>query len=269
MWAGVAKLATEREPVGVTAHRGHSRAAPENTLSAVRKAIESRADYAEIDALLTSDGVVMLLHDRDLKRVSGDPRRLSDVTFDEVRKLDVGTWFDPSFFGERVPTLREVIELARGRIKLNIEMKFYGPGRELAREVALLVREMRFEDECVVTSFNYDSLVEAKRYDPKLRTGLIVAQAIGDVSRLEVEVLSVRADWLSDPLLREAHRRGREVHVWTVKDANQMVGLMKRGVDNVITDDPDEMIRVRDEWLALGGVERLLLASRLMLSVEP
>jgi glycerophosphoryl diester phosphodiesterase len=89
------------------------------------------------------------------------------------------------------------------------------------------------------------------------------------VSRLEVEALSVRADFLSDDLLRAAHRRGREVHVWTVNDARRMTRLMKRGVDNIITDDPDLLIRVRGEWVAQTGPERLVLASRLLLGLDP
>ena len=116
IWISLARFSAERLPLEVTAHRGHARAAPENTLSAVRKAIESGADYAEIDVLQTSDGVVILMHDRDLKRVSGDTRRVSDLTFEQMRKLDVGSWFGPAFKGERVPTLQEVFDLARGKI---------------------------------------------------------------------------------------------------------------------------------------------------------
>ena len=86
---------------------------------------------------------------------------------------------------------------------------------------------------------------------------------------MEVEALSVRADWLSDGVLRAAHRRGQEVHVWTVNDAPQMSRLMKRGVDNVITDDPDLAIRVRDDWSNVTGSQRLLLASRLLLGLDP
>src|SRR5262249_23806418 len=131
--------------VQVTAHRGHSRAAPENTLSAIRKAIASGADYAEVDVQQTADGVVVLLHDSDLKRWAGDPRRVGELPFDEVRKLDVGNWFGPAFVGERVPTLAEVIGLYRGRIKLNVELKVYGPDQRLALEVARLLREHDFE----------------------------------------------------------------------------------------------------------------------------
>src|SRR5262249_17547988 len=107
------------------------------------------------------------------------------------------------------------------------------------------------------------------RHNPRLRTGLIVAHALGDVSRVEVDALSVRADFLSAELLRAARRRGREVHVWTVNDPGEMTRLMKRGVDNLLTSDPDLAIRVRDDWASLTGAERLVLASRLLLGLDP
>jgi glycerophosphoryl diester phosphodiesterase len=269
LWFTLARYVAQGPPVQVTAHRGHARAAPENTLSAVRKAIESKADYAEVDVQRTADGVVVLLHDRDLKRVAGDPRRLADLPYKTVRRLDVGSWFDPAFAGERVPTLAKVIDRARGRIKLNIELKFFGPDRRLVRDVARILHEKGFESDCLVTSFNYDALQELKRHNPRVRTGLIVAHALGDVSRLNVEVLSVRADSLSKRMLRRAHRSGREVHVWTVNDARRMGRLIKRGVDNIITSDPDLGVRVRDEWASLTGTERLVLTSRLLLGLDP
>jgi glycerophosphoryl diester phosphodiesterase len=269
LWLDLSRYVRARPLVQVTAHRGHSRAAPENTLRAVHKAIESGADYAEIDVQRTADGVAVLLHDSDLKRVAGVSRRLEEMSYDELRKLDVGSWFGPAFASERAPTLKEVIKLSRGRIKLNIELKFFGPDRRLAQEVARLVREQDFELDCLVTSLNYDALLEVKRHNPRLRTGLIVAHALGDVSRLETEVLSVRADFLSDELLRSAHRRGMEIHVWTVNDASQMVRLMKRGVDNLLTSDPDVAIRMRNQWDRVTGTERLLLASRLLLGLGP
>jgi glycerophosphoryl diester phosphodiesterase len=269
VWTNLSRLLADRPPVQITAHRGHSLAAPENTLRAVDKAIESGADYAEVDVQRTADGFVVLLHDSDLKRVAGLARGVEELPYEEVRKLDVGSWFGPEFAGVYVPTLAEVIDRARGRIKLNIEMKFFGPDRELARDVARLIREKEFENDCIVTSFNYDALQEAKRINADLRTGLIVAFALGDLNRLEIDLLSVRADWLSDELLRGAHRRGKEVHVWTVNDAGQMARLIKRGVDNIITDDPDLGIRVRDEWTDLTGTERLVLSSRLLLGLDP
>jgi glycerophosphoryl diester phosphodiesterase len=269
VWTNLSRSLAEFRLVQVTAHRGHARAAPENTLSAMRKAIESGADYAEMDVQLTADGKVVLLHDRDLKRVAGDSRRLDELSYDEVRQLDVGSWFDAAFASERVPTLTEVICLCRGKIRLNIELKFFGPDRRLAQEVAAIVHEQTCESDCLVTSLNYEALLEVKRRNPGLRTGLIVAHALGDVSRQEVDALSVRADFLSDELLRAAHRSGKEVHAWTVNEPRQMTRLMKRGVDNIITSDPDLAILVRSEWASLTGPERLVLASRVLLGLDP
>jgi hypothetical protein len=107
------------------------------------------------------------------------------------------------------------------------------------------------------------------RHSPRLRKGLIVAYALADVSRLEVEVLSVQAAWLTDHLLRAAHRLGQEVQVWTVNDARQMAQLIKRGVDNIITSDPNLAIRTRDERADPMGTGRLVLASRLVLGLDP
>jgi glycerophosphoryl diester phosphodiesterase len=269
LWASLSRYVTERPPVQVTAHRGHARAAPENTLSAMRKAIDSGADYAEMDVQLTADGKVVLLHDRDLKRVAGLSQRLDELSYAEVRRLDVGSWFDEAFADERIPTLAEVINLCRGKIRLNIELKFFGDDRRLVSKVADIIHDQDFESECLVTSLSYDALQEAKRHNSHLRTGLTVAHALGDISRLEVDALSVRADFLTDDMLRDAHRLGREVHVWTVNDERLMTRLIMRGVDNIITSDPDLAIQVRDEWESLTGPERLVLASRLLLGLNP
>jgi len=269
LWITLSRYPVDLPLVKVTAHRGHARAAPENTLSAMRKAIESGADYAEMDVQLTSDDKIVLLHDRDFKRVAGDSRRLDELPYGEVRQLDVGRWFDPAFSGERVPTLAEVVDLCRGKIRLNIELKFFGPDRGLTQAVADFIRDQDFESECLITSLSYEALQGAKRRNPQLRTGLIVAYALGDISRLEVDALSVRADFLSDDVLRAAHRLGREVHVWTINDARQMTQLMKRGVDNIITSDPDLAMQVRGKWESLSSAERLVLASRLLLGLDP
>lgn len=268
IWVGLLQNLSVRPEVLVTAHRGHARAAPENTLSALRAAIHSGADYAEIDVQLTADGQAVLLHDRDLMRVAGDPRQLENLNYAELQQLEVGSWFSPAFVAERVPTLSEAIELARGRIKLNIELKFYGDDRGLARKVSQILREATFEGDCIVTSFNQQALLDVRRANSSVRTGVIIATAVGDVTRLEGEVLSVRADWLSDSMMRSAKRRGREVHVWTVNDERQMVRLMMRGVDNILTSDPDLLISVRKKWSDLTDAEELLLAARILLELE-
>ena len=180
LYGSVAGLSVHCERVEATAHRGYSRAAPENTLSAFRKAVEVGADYAELDVQRTADSALVILHDSDLMRLTKTSKGIHELTLAEVRRFDVGSHFDPAFAGERIPTLAEVIALARGKIKLNIELKFHGKDRRLAADVACLLREEDFEDQCVVTSLNYDGLVEVKRHNPRLQTGVIVAVALGE-----------------------------------------------------------------------------------------
>jgi glycerophosphoryl diester phosphodiesterase len=256
------------EPPRIVAHRGYSRAAPENTLAALRAAIASGADGAEIDVQLTRDGRVVLLHDRDFKRVSGDPRRVEDMTFDEVRALDVGRRFGPDFVGERVPTLEEAVDLTRGRLRLNVELKHYGVDRGIGRTTARLLHELNLDLDCDVTSLSAESLADARRTNPRLRTGLIATVALGDITRLEGNLVSLPLERVTPALRRAAERRGLELHVWTVNDERPMRRALRQGVDAVITDDPERMLRVRAAWSELSEAERITLACRSLLGLD-
>jgi glycerophosphoryl diester phosphodiesterase len=269
IWADVSRNLWVAPHVQITAHRGHARRAPENTLSALRKAIESGADYAEIDVQLTADGTIVLLHDRDLRRVAGDSRRIAAVTWDDLQDIDVGSWFNPIFADERIPTLAQAFDLVRGRMKLNIELKFYGPNPALASAVAQLIRDHQFEDNCVVTSFDYEALQQARKFCPRLRTGLIVARSLGNIARLQVNALSVRAEHLTDTMLRQAHLNNQDVFAWTVNEPARMLTLMRRGVDNLISSDPDLAIRMRNQWSHMSPAERLLTAARMLMALDP
>ncbi len=252
----------------VTAHKGFSSAAPENSLSAIRKAIEVGADYAEIDVQETADGVIILNHDRDLMRVANVPRKISEMTLAQVRGVDIGSKFSPEFAGERVPTLAEVIELARERIKIQIELKFYEKNRRLAGDVARLVQREHFETQCVVSSLHYDGLMEARRINPGLRTAAIVTVAIGDIDKLDVDGLSVSARNLSNRLIRAVRARDKDLYVWTVDDPRQMITLMERGVPNIVTNRPDLLVALRTEFAGLSDIERRLLAARYLLGLK-
>jgi glycerophosphoryl diester phosphodiesterase len=104
--------------------------------------------------------------------------------------------------------------------------------------------------------------------NPNLPTALIVAHALGDISQLEVDVFSVRADFLTDRLLRTARLLGREVHVWTLNQPSQVRRFINRGVDNIMTSDPDMAIRARDEWTEMESTERGVLAARVLLGLR-
>jgi len=247
-------------PVSITAHRGASREAPENTLAALRKAIDYGVDYAEIDVHLTSDGVLILLHDEDFQRLAGDPRRPGELTLEQIRTLDVGSRFDRAFAGERVATLAEAIDAVRGRMKLNIELKPTKTDRQrLAVAVADLIHDREFESNCFVTSLDHQAVEAARHHNPKLRTGAIVSAAVGKISRLDVSVLSVRTGLVTDALLDDAHAASREVHAWTVDDPAVMARLIDRGVDGIITNEPAVALSVRSKRQELPAWQRLVL----------
>jgi len=251
-----------REATAITAHRGSSRSAPENTLSALRQAMEDGADYAEIDVQTTRDGHVVLLHDRDFMRLAGDPRRLEDLTLEEARAIDVGAWFGPAFAGERIPTLAEAVGLVRGRLKLNIELKYNRPDPELAAAVVEVLHQEGFIDECVITSLDYGSLQRVKGLERSLKTGLVLTRSVGRPARLPLDFLSLNTNAAQPRLISHAHRTGKTIHVWTVNDRDTMTRMMEAGVDNVITDEPVEMRRVLLEREALTPAEKLAFQLR-------
>ncbi len=256
----VIEYADMEDQVAVTAHRGSSRKAPENTLAAIEMAVRDGADFAEIDVQETADGVVVLLHDADLMRIAGVDKKIWAVRYDEINTLDVGSWFSPDFADQRIATLRQAIEAARGRIRLNIELKFNGHDQKLAERVAEIVRSESFEPQCVVTSLEYDGLTEAKRHNGRLEAGLIVFRALGDVTRLDVDFLSVNADNVNHDLVERVRRHGKNLHVWTVNDVRKMSAMIDLGVDNIITDEPATLVALRDERASLTNAEKILLA---------
>ena len=256
-----------KRAVSITAHRGASREAPENSLSALRRAIELKADYAEIDVHITADGVPIVVHDEDFQRLAGDARRPGEMTLEQVRGIDIGSRFDHAFAGERVATLGEAIDTVRDKIKLNIELKPTKTDRDqLARAVAKLIRDKQFENDCFVTSLDRQAVEIAHRQNSRLRTGAIVSAAVGDVTRLDVQVLSIRTGLITDVLLERARGAGREVHAWTIDDPAVMGRLIDRGVDGIITNDPAAAVAVRSEREALPIWQRLVLRLQSRLS---
>lgn len=254
-----------REGIAITAHRGSSRLAPENTLSALRQAMADGADFAEIDVQTTRDGRVVLLHDQDFMRLAGDPRRLEDLTLEEARTIDVGARFGPAFRGERLATLAEAIDLVRGKLRLNIELKYNRPDPLLAPALIEVLRGEAFLDQCVITSLDFSSLEEVKRIEPRVETGLVLTRAVGNPARLPVDFLSVNTTAATARLISHAHRTGKDIHVWTVNDRETMNRMIEAGVDNVITDEPVEMRRVLQERDDLTPGEKLALQLRRLL----
>lgn len=223
----------------VAAHRGYSAEAPENTIPAFEAAIANLTDYVELDVQELKDGTVVVMHDSNFKRVAGLKKNVWEVEYDDIKDLDVGKWFSEEFEGTTIPTLEEVLELSKGRLKLNIEIKLNGHEKNLEKSVVELIEKYEMEDECVITSFQSKALKKVKEYNKKVKTGYVLHVAYGDFSNVEfADALSVNYSFATQSLVNDAHNAGMEIYVWTVNTAEAINEMLERGVDMIITDDP-------------------------------
>jgi len=226
-------------PPMITAHRGSMAYAPENTISAFERAISDYADYVELDVKETKDGVIVVLHDANLKRTTGVNKNIWEVDYEYVQTLDAGSWFSEDFADERIPTLKEVIELCKGKVKMNIEIKPTGHDKNLERGVADLIKEYNLYDSCVVTSMKYSVLTKIKKLNPRIKTGYTMTAAYGRFYEMQyADAFSIKHSFVTKNLVDMAHAHGKEVYVWTVNGDKDMEELTKMNVDNIITNNP-------------------------------
>lgn len=247
----------------ITAHRGSSMAAPENTMAALEAAVEEMADWAEIDVQETQDGIVVLNHDNTLKRVAGLNKRVADMTYEQLSVLDVGSWFSPEYLGETMPTLEQAMEYAKGKIDLNIEIKHSGSDSRLPQKVLALVNQYEMQEQCVITSVNLGYLRQIKELQPEIKTGYILSAAFGDYySHEAIDFISIRSSFVTEAMMKRSHEAGKAVHVWTVNTRTELERVKLLGVDNIITDNP---VLAREVLYQEDGTENLLGYLRILL----
>lgn len=237
--SGVINAEKALSAINISAHRGSSRQAPENTLPAVEVAIESLAEYAEIDVQESSDGRLVLMHDLSLMRTAGVDAYVSDLTFRQLRRYDVGSWFSEDYIYIGIPTLEEVLEISKGKIGLNIELKRTKSGGDLAEKVVELVKEYGMEDDVVFSSSDYKYLKEIKSLDEGFTTGYILTSLMGGgYSDKNIDFYSIKYSYVSSSIVDKIHSAGKGIHVWTVNSRSSMERMIRYGVDNIITDNP-------------------------------
>lgn len=237
-------------PVQITAHRGASGSAPENTLVALQKAIEAGAEYAEIDVQETSDGKLVLLHDPDLKRTAGIKKNIWQASYDEIKHLDAGSWFSSAFRGEKIPLLEEAIELVRGKMLLNIELKTNGYEVRLAERVCETVKRMNFSGQAIITSFEPGQIKAVESTAPEMRTGLIFYfMPSYNVLSIQSPVLSMHKRNAGKKFIEQAREAGKELHIWTVNEEKDMRELIQAGVDNIITNYPQQLRNILNSMI--------------------
>ena len=208
------------------AHRGASAHAPENTLAAFKLAENSGAVAVELDAKLSADGVVMVIHDPTLPRTTGAAGWVNQCSYEELRRLDAGSFFSASFQGERIPTLEEVFDLLGDRVLINVELTNYtSPRDSLVEKVAALVKKHHLQETVIFSSFSPFNLLKARRLLPDVPGGLLATEGFsGGWARscmarcLFPRLIHPYFEDTSAAYIRNQHKHQRRVNVLTVND---------------------------------------------------
>jgi len=250
----------------VIAHRGGSALAPENTIAAFEASLRAGTDMLEVDVRLTADGHMVIHHDRHLGRTAGVSRLVADCSLEELRCMDVGSYFGERFAGERILTLSEVLDWARGRARLLLDLKLE-PYHEAEIIEDITARGMEFD--VVLGTRSLQSLKEVKALCPAIRT-LSLARSLWatqDMVDERVEFVRLWHEWVTPAHVQRFHERGIPVWVMTGGRHSPGVGdttmeelrqLRMAAVDGVILNDPRLAVRVNREEV---GVEEVVLGA--------
>lgn len=248
------RIFTVARPV-IFAHRGASAHAPENTLAAFRLAVEHRADAIELDAKLTADGKVVVIHDQTVDRTTGERGVVRKMTLAQLKALDAGSFFDSTFARERIPTLEEVFVAVGGHLLINVEITNYASISDaLPDKIIDLITRYRMEDRIIVSSFHPLNLMRIHNQMPKIPVAILALPgkggrlARGWLGRLfSPKFIHPHYQDISSSMVRAEHRRGRLINAWTVNESEDMRRLFKLEIDGIITDDPRLARRVLEE----------------------
>ncbi|MDH5688517.1 MAG: glycerophosphodiester phosphodiesterase family protein [Candidatus Bathyarchaeota archaeon] len=223
--------------IRVVGHRGAAGLEPENTLRSIRRAIELGVDQIEVDARVTKDRRLVVIHDETVDRTTDGHGHVKDLPFDELRRLDAGK-------GESIPTLREVLGLTKGEVVLQIELKV----KEAAEPVVKIIEEMDAVEDVVITSFMHELLEKVHQLDPDLRTGALFYGVKGDICQRALDVQSdtihVYHKNLNADLVGEAHGRGLKVEAWNPDEEEEMKRVIDLGVDVISSNRPDILLNL-------------------------
>lgn len=236
----------------VIAHRGASGTAPENTMAAFRRAVELGASFIETDLHLTRDARLVAIHDATVDRTTNGHGLVKEHTLAELRKLDAGSWFDPKFAGEHIPTLEEIIAFAReADVVFYLEVKSEDNwGVEHSLVGAL--RQAQEVARAAILSFDLSALANVRRREPTLISGFLFDKPsenpVDDAARVGVRQIAPHHKLLNKELVDSAHRAYIQVVTWTVNEPEEIRAALATGVNGLMTDYPDRLAKIIAEF---------------------
>lgn len=236
-------------------HRGSCANAPENTLPSFELAVQHKADAIELDAKLSKDGVVVVIHDQTVDRTTTGSGKVNELTLEELKRLDAGSFFGNEFNGATIPTLDEVFESIGRKVIVNVELTNYKSRRDrLVEKVVEVVKNHHMEERVLFSSFFAGNLAKAHALLPQVPSALLCLPGMmGSIARSRFSrhySSKIIHPYLSDTNQRyvnKEHEVGRRVHVWTVNAEDDLKRMFNFGVDGIFTDDPLNARRILEK----------------------
>jgi len=234
----------------IYAHRGARCVAPENTLPAFAAALAMGVDGIELDAHLTADGAIVVIHDFTVEKTTNGHGAVRTMTLHQIKQLDAGSHFDPSFAGAPIPALDEVFDLVGDRCAVNVEIKSLDPyaNQDATAAVVALIHRRRLAGQVLISSFNPMALLKVRHLDPALAIGLLYDRQMPVwLQRFWTTALQPEAQhpWhqlIDGEYMVWAQSVGAAVNTWTVNDVDEARRLVALGVNMLMSDLPDRMM---------------------------
>lgn len=244
----------------VIGHRGNSSSAPANTIESIRQAIELGVDMIELDVRISKDGIPVLIHNDTVDETTNGHGAVASFTLAELKRLDAGSWKDKRYTNEKIPTLAEALEFAKGKVYLSLDLKdelAIGPmisdvhNANMSDSVVICgchesqAKQIWDIDKNITVLFNTDSQLEEKAN--KKDKSEFIDQYIYRACRERFSVLNVSYKFVNKELIYKAHLRGLSVWVWTVDNIDDMIRLIDIGVDAIYSNYPGKLLEVRNK----------------------
>ena len=232
----------------ITGHRGAALLAPENTLVSIERAAQAGAKWVEIDTQLTADKIPVVIHDETVDRCTNGTGKLSELTLADIQALDAGSWFGKEFEGTTIPTLEEaMLKCMELGVTLNLELKVYNQHttQSLTYEVLATVERINYPlDKLLFSSFNQDVLAQCKTHYPQVRRGFICDKwsqnSLNALLCLDLYSIHIDHQLLDISIANEIKESGIILKIWTLNEPSKAKGFYEMGVDNIITDMPNQ-----------------------------
>lgn len=239
----------------VFAHRGASMYAPENTMSAFKKAHELGSDGIETDIHLTKDNIPVLIHDEDVKRTTNTRGLVQQYTFQELKQFDAGSWFAQAFKEEQIISLEQFLHWIQDKdLNMNIELKNnkidYLHMEEIVYEQ---IKHYQLLERTIFSSFNPDSVKRLQQYSGEVEVAWLTSRKsrklIKSAKELGANALHIKYPLLTKKLMKQAKRENISVRTYTINKISQMKNSFQEKCQAIITDLPDIAIRERKKYL--------------------